>query len=130
MPTITERRRRHLRPAVPVEDLFEELESADEADREELLFERASIELETGRSRRGMYAKALTAADGDRNRAGARYMQLRVDQLAHEFEAWEADREEASQAEELRAAASADFIRTLLAIAALVVAIIAVVSWS
>ena len=118
------------RPTLPVDDLFEELGETPVRDREELLFERASFELETGRKRRGVYAKALTAADGDRDRAGARYLRLRVDQLESEFEAWEAERVEEERDLARRAEASADFVRTLLAVALIVFGLVAILSWS
>lgn len=130
MPTITEKRRR-LHHAVPnLEDLFEDLESAAGEEREELLFERASIELESGRRRRGVYAMALTRTDGDRNRADARYMQHRVEQLQSEFEAWNLERLDQEADEQRRVEASADLFRTVFALAILILAVVAIVSWS
>ncbi|NNE70826.1 MAG: hypothetical protein HKN29_10760 [Rhodothermales bacterium] len=130
MPTITEKRRRLQRAAPNLEDLFEDLESVDGADREELLYERASYELESGRKRRGVYAMALTRVDGDRNRADARYMQHRVDQLQSEFETWNLERQEAEAELERREEASADLFRTVFALVILILAVMALVSWS
>jgi hypothetical protein len=130
MPTITEKRRRAQNTVPKLEDLFENLESASEDEREELLFERASVELETGSRRRGVYAMALTRTDGDKDRASARYMQHRVDQLQSEFEAWDMERRSEEEAEDRRREASADFFRTVFAIGMLILAVVAFVSWS
>lgn len=130
MPTITEKRRRAQHAVPKLEDLFENLESASEDEREELLYERASIELETGSRRRGIYAMALTRTDGDKDRASARYMQHRVDQLQSEFEAWDMERQSQEEEEDRRREASADFFRTVFAIAILILAVVAIVSWS
>ena len=73
---------------------------------------------------------ALTAVDGDRDRASARYLQLRVDQLESEFEAWEAERVEEERDLARRAEASADLVRTMLAVALIVFGLIAILSWS
>jgi hypothetical protein len=130
MATITERRRRTRQPTLSTDELFETLDSAPSLDREELLFAQASLELETGRSRRGVYAMALTEADGDRDRARAGYMRRRVNQLEDEFGGWEKDREESAGEAERREAASADLMRTMLAMGLLLLAIIAIVSWT
>ncbi len=130
MPTITEKRRRAQHTVPKLEELFENLETASEDEREELLFERASYELETGSRRRGVYAMALTRTDGDKDRASARYMQHRVGQLQSEFEAWDMERRSEEEEEDRRREASADFFRTVLAIAILILAVVAIVSWS
>lgn len=106
------------------------MDDAEENVREEMLFDRAALELESGRSRRGVYAMALTATDGDRDRAGARYLQLRVDQLASEFEAWETERRLEETEESRREEASADLLGTLFAIGLVILAVIAIVNWS
>jgi hypothetical protein len=129
MPTITEKRRRAQRSVPKLEDLFENLESVSQDEREELLFERASHELETGGRRRGVYAMALTRTDGDKDRASARYMQHRVDQLQSDFEAWDMERRTEEEEDERRREASADLFRTVFAIGILILAVLAIVSW-
>jgi hypothetical protein len=130
MATMTERRRRMTGPAITIEELFEQLDSIGESEREELLFERAHDELKTGKSRRGMYAMALTSAEGDKTRASAHYMQTRVTQLASEFESWETERKHQEEQDDRKAEASADFVKTIAAVALLVFAVIAIMSWS
>lgn len=48
---------------------------------EEALYAQAAVEVAEGSIRAGLWAKALSAADGDERKAKARYIGLRVEQL-------------------------------------------------
>jgi|TARA_B110000090_G_C13235290_1_gene390293 hypothetical protein len=48
---------------------------------EEKLYEIALDEVESGKVRKGLYAKALAKADGDKDKAGGVYLELRVQSL-------------------------------------------------
>lgn len=57
------------------------------AKEEELLFEYVALELERGDLRKGLWTMALASSNFDERIAKAKYVNLRVDDLRHEFEA-------------------------------------------
>ena len=130
MSITTKRRRTALRPVLPVDELFERISDSDPSACREILHEYAWQELETGQSKKGVYAMALSSVDGDRDRAEARYIRLRVDQLEEEFTVWEEEQEDARNEEDQRHEASADFLRTMAAVGFFILALIAIVSWT
>jgi hypothetical protein len=56
---------------------------------EEALYERAAHEIAEGNIRPGLWAKATASADGDDQKARARYLSLRVEQLTVQMRAQE-----------------------------------------
>lgn len=131
MSSITAKRNHALRSIEPVDELFERFEAASSlSDKRELLHEHAWNELEMGVSRKGVYAMALTSVDGDRERARARYLKLRVEQLESDFLNREEEDREEEDADRRLEEATADLRRTMFAIAVLVLALVAIISWS
>ena len=61
---------------------------------EEKLYEVALEEVEAGERRKGLYAKALSKADGDTEKADGIYLKLRVQSIMDDIESEQIDRRE------------------------------------
>jgi hypothetical protein len=68
---------------------------------EERLYEKALSELENGAVRKGIWAKALVASEGDDKKAGAIYVKLRVESLVDEATVLKAEFEERESAKKM-----------------------------
>lgn len=65
---------------------------------EEKLYEVALEEVEAGEIRKGLYAKALSKADGDKEKADGIYLKLRVQSIMDDVESEQIDRRENERA--------------------------------
>jgi hypothetical protein len=65
---------------------------------EEKLYEVALEEVENGEIRKGLYAKALSKADGDKEKADGIYLKLRVQSIMDDIESEQIDRREDARA--------------------------------
>ena len=65
---------------------------------EEKLYEVALEEVENGEIRKGLYAKALSKADGDKEKADGTYLKLRVQSIMDDVESEQINRRENKRA--------------------------------
>ena len=68
--------------------------------REEILYKVALEEVENDEIRKGLYAKALSKADGDKEKADGIYLKLRVQSIMDDIESEQIDRREDARAYE------------------------------
>ena len=66
--------------------------------REEVLYGVALEEVENDEIRKGLYAKALAKADGDKEKADGIYLKLRVQSIMDDIESEQIDRREDARA--------------------------------
>ena len=80
---------------------------------EEKLYEVALEEVEAGEIRKGLYAKAVAKADGDKEKADGIYLKLRVQSIMDDVESEQIDRRDGERAyKELQELRNAEVIES------------------